>query len=451
VVTPPTSLWDTLAQRRPLLPRGAPSLGLIALKVAVSAWVVHLGFTHVSDDDYARVVIAETFAHTPSFDPSGTSWLPFPFWLTGAAMAGFGRTISVAQGVALIASVVGTLAVHRALLGAGTKPWVAWLGVALATSAPWSAWLGVATVPEALTASLVAVGALTLAQPRHRVWGALALGVGALSRYEAWPVALVFAAVCVVAAARRSGGSPRSTAVQLGAAAIAACGPVAWLVWNWRVHGDPFSFVARVAAYRAHFEPGAVGTWTLFPRALVRAGGGALVLMLLGAPGAWLDRELRARWAAPLGAMVAMAAFLVEGGLHDGAPTHHPERALIALFWLATAFGIDGIRSVALRAGWGRTKREAVLFGAVVAAAVACTSTWLSEVAAYPGRGSSEDRSAQIAEGEALRARHVPHLSVTPCAYEHFALVAAFGAPERVTVEAPAATAPEHCPQVVER
>ena len=32
---------------------------LVALKVAVDAWVVRTGFTHVSDDDYARTVIAE--------------------------------------------------------------------------------------------------------------------------------------------------------------------------------------------------------------------------------------------------------------------------------------------------------------------------------------------------------------------------------------------------------
>jgi hypothetical protein len=33
----------------------------------------------VSDDDYARVVIAQRLSL--ALDPSGTSWLPFPFWL----------------------------------------------------------------------------------------------------------------------------------------------------------------------------------------------------------------------------------------------------------------------------------------------------------------------------------------------------------------------------------
>jgi hypothetical protein len=58
-------------------------------------------------------------------------------------------------------------------------------------------------------------------------------------------------------------------------------------------------------------------------------------------------------------------------------------------------------------------------------------------------------RGAQIARGEALRGRS-SHLLVTPCAYEHFALIAAYAAPEDVTVEGRAApgTVTEDCPGV---
>ena len=49
------------------------ALVLAALKLVLGAWVLHLGFTHVSDDDYARTVIAEQFAQAPKLDPSGTS------------------------------------------------------------------------------------------------------------------------------------------------------------------------------------------------------------------------------------------------------------------------------------------------------------------------------------------------------------------------------------------
>jgi hypothetical protein len=47
---------------------------------------------------------------------------------------------------------------------------------------------------------------------------------------------------------------------------------------------------------------------------------------------------------------------------------------------------------------------------------------------------ADEDRSTQIARGLDLRARDVKHFSLLPCAYEHFALIAAFGMPERVDI-----------------
>jgi hypothetical protein len=57
-----------------------------------------------------------------------------------------------------------------------------------------------------------------------------------------------------------------------------------------------------------------------------------------------------------------------------------------------------------------------------------------------------------IARGLDLRARGVQNVEVTPCAFEHFALLAAWGAPERATVlprTGEAVTAA--CPLVVER
>ena len=56
---------------------------LAVLHAALCVFVRRHGFDHVSDDDFARVVISQAFAHKPKLDPSGTSWLPFPFWLQG--------------------------------------------------------------------------------------------------------------------------------------------------------------------------------------------------------------------------------------------------------------------------------------------------------------------------------------------------------------------------------
>src|SRR5215204_3578287 len=77
------------------------ALIVAAAKIAVSAAVLAQGFRALSDDDYARIVIAQRFAAQPSLDPSGTSWLPFPFWVHGSMMALFGREPSVARATAI--------------------------------------------------------------------------------------------------------------------------------------------------------------------------------------------------------------------------------------------------------------------------------------------------------------------------------------------------------------
>src|SRR5262249_55561991 len=83
-------------------------LALGALRVLAS-WTMHrVGVTALSDDDFARTVIAEQFATAPRFDPSQTSWLPFPFWLTGGAMALFGRSVGVAHAVTYLVAIGGT-------------------------------------------------------------------------------------------------------------------------------------------------------------------------------------------------------------------------------------------------------------------------------------------------------------------------------------------------------
>jgi hypothetical protein len=50
-----------------------------------------------------------------------------------------------------------------------------------------------------------------------------------------------------------------------------------------------------------------------------------------------------------------------------------------------------------------------------------------------PGSRPADARTAQIFVGSTLRAENVEHIVLTPCAYEHFAVVAAFAAPEKVT------------------
>jgi hypothetical protein len=438
-----------------MFPRGREYAGdaalLIALKLALGALVLAMGFTHVSDDDYARTVIAEQFAHAPRLDPSGTSWLPFPFWIAGLTMAACGRTLAVARGVAVVEGAASVAAPYLAMRAARMGRWPALAAAGLAMALPWNAWLGVATVPEAAAGALLGAALLTMndlavcagAAP----WAAIALLVSSLSRYEAWPACAVFAAFAIARSAR----APRGERAKLWAwAALAVAGPLVWMAWNAHAHGSAFHFVTRVTNFRR-----AAGAADIplrekllaYPWGLAHETPEAAVLGVVGIAGLLASREIRARWLWPTIAGAAILAFLVEGDLRDGAPTHHPERALAALWWTLPGLGLDALALAAARLGRSH-------IAAIAAATSLCA--WCAflpaRLRAYPGTSDWDRRDAQIARGEAMRARHVAAAEITPCSYEHFALLAAWGEPERAQLNPLEYSPPTvDCPYVVER
>jgi hypothetical protein len=144
----------------------------------------------------------------------------------------------------------------------------------------------------------------------------------------------------------------------------------------------------------------------------------------------------------PLVGAALVLAFLVYGDVHDGAPTHHPVRALVPVFTVIAGFGGVGIASLSHLRG------ARFVIGAAAAAWLVFVTLRIRGV---PGASESERRDAQVARGRALSASEV-RLDVTPCAYEHYALIAAFGAPERVVIE-PATREPvtAACPLVALR
>jgi hypothetical protein len=373
--------------------------------------------------------------------------------------------------------------VYLAARAAGVVRWCAVVGVVLAMTTPWNAWLGVATVPEALTGALVASGAIAVGVRKARGWAAFGLLCAALSRYEAWPVCAVLGAVCGVGALRGlwqarggAGGGVRATADakpagargdqdelsrawdlwgrNLACAGIATAGPLLWMAWNGHVHDGPLHFLRRVVAYRDRVAPvGGTEALVAFPRALLQGAPEIVGVAALGTIGLALDPELRRRWACPLATTGALVAFLIAGDWRGGAPTHHPERALLAAWWVLAVFGVDGVRAVARRLAWARPKREA--WAAAAAAAAVMSWGWgLTRIRTIPGSGPDEARDTQVALGTELAERGVETIEVTPCRYEHFAVLAAFGAPERAVVEGRAeGTVGEkaECPRVVVR
>jgi 4-amino-4-deoxy-L-arabinose transferase-like glycosyltransferase len=324
------------------------AVAIALLKVAISAVVLATGFRAVSDDDFARVVIAEQWAHAPRLDPSGTSWLPFPFWISGAALLLLGRSLEVARGAALLFGVVSALVIYVAARWITADRRSALAAAALAAAFPWSARLGVATVPELPTAAFTLLALASLVPPlgtvdpdrlsaRRRLWGSLALLAATLSRYEAWPIAAAFAGFCLLCA--------RGTALAsaAGSALIALLGPAAWIAWNGHAHGDAFHFVTRVAAYRKALggaEPGALARLTAYPMAALREEPElfallALALCLAFVPSLAPMRERLRRFAQPAALALVQIAALCLAMVKDGAPTHHPERAVLVAFLLA--------------------------------------------------------------------------------------------------------------------
>ena len=433
------------APRRELVIDG---FALALLKVAAGAWILHAGFTHISDDDYARTVISEQFAHAPRFDPSGTSWLPFPFWVEGSAMMVFGRTLGVARAVALAAGAATVAAPYLAMRAIGTRRAAALTATVVATTLPWNAWLGVATVPEGWTGAIVAAAIVAMPLEKARPWATAGLAIGSLARYEAWPACAAMAALCVLQAIK--GGSVRR---ELAWAALALAGPLAWMAWNAHAHDGPLHFVTRVTAFRQ-----AVGAAAMpiadklvgYPRALA---GEAPVAAALGLAGIVFlrRRDARARWGWPAATALGILAFLVLGDVRDGAPTHHAARALVAVTWVLVAMGVDAAFALADQLRTRPAMRTPVTCGAVVVAGLVAGTAVLGW-SAFPGSTEPEQREAQIARGLDLRTRHVTAIVITPCSFEHFALLASWGEPERATIQ-PRTGAPQTpaCPLVEER
>jgi hypothetical protein len=221
------------------------------------------------------------------------------------------------------------------------------------------------------------------------------------------------------------------------------------MAWNLHAHGSALHFVTRVTAFRQAVGAAAVPLADKvfgYPRALVEEAPVAAVLGVAGAL-ALSSLAFRTRWAWPGATALAVLVFLVWGDVHDGAPTHHAARALVAVWWVLVAAGVDAAFVLGHDAlqhrplvRWGAAL---VGTGAVVASAVGWSNS--------PGRTPAEQREPQIARGLDMRSRGVAAADLTPCAFEHFALLAAWGEPERATIGMRTGAVPSaDCPRVIE-
>lgn len=312
----------------------------IGLRIVANLAARHLGFVALSDDDYARVVIAQHFAHAPAWDPSGTSWLPFPFWLTGSVMAFTRGTLEVAHGLAWATSLVCVPLFYVAARWNGQSARFAGWTSCLFAVFPQAVWCGLATVPEGYAAVLATVAVASCNRPtvNARLWGVVCITFASLSRYELWPLTLV-----VAGAQLRTPLRPQRRTLTWLLTACALCGPGAWLLHGIVNHGAPLFFLTRVANYRTMVGQ-TPEAWfdilTNYPLAFILKAPLLTALCALTlicrkwrTPATPSLRQHQQALTYPLlGASVVMV-FLLIGDANNGAPTHHPERALLVC-WL---------------------------------------------------------------------------------------------------------------------
>ena len=410
---------------------------LAVLRLAISAGVVIYGVIALSDDDYARVTIAQRFAARPRLDPSGTSWLPFPFWVMGIVMKVLDASLDVARLVSGALSVAATWLVFAAGRAWGFSHRRALVAAALTAILPAAALLGSMTVPELPTAALALFAIVTATAPdRHGSSGtfaryrapllcALAMVAATLSRYETWPLA---AALTVVLWRRQRGDAPWKRAAL---AAAPLFGPAFWMLHNRIAHGDALSFLRRVSSYRAALGPGQGSSPFTYLVGLV--GGSPAVMLALALLtlvsfrllGRQAARRKLARFA-PWGACAAaLVIFLLAGQLAGGAPTHHPERALLVVWLLATLAVVDLASVVRAKA-----LRSRAWIGIAVAILLA-----LDYRSTFSDGGIRRDNEERV--GQQLRAL-VPRderVFAATSDYGYFAIMAAFGRPYDVATD----------------
>jgi hypothetical protein len=414
VAAPETRLREFLPDAREL----AVLFGARGL-ACVAAW--RSGFRALSDDDYARISIAQRFALEPSFDASGTSWLPAPFWAYGAAFRAFGNGLGVARSVAIVLALAATVLVYVAARVLGTSRIAAVVAAVLScVLVPYSALLGVAALPEVPCAALVLFSAATLApgDPLLRALGGGSLLLACLSRYEAWPVAVACAAFCLWDAIRQR------RSVYVGCALLALSGPTLWLIMGHFNHGDAWFFVGRVTAYRRALAGSNASLWQRlaeYPWALIWNAFGLCILFPIFAFMAPKTREPGGpRYARCTLALLAMLAFLMLGSVRDGVPTHHAARVLLPLwFFGCVVAGREFVRRATDAAG----RRRVV----IVIAAIATIP--LIEGLHLPSNEGFAERTLELEAGNRARLETKHGLAIDTIDYGYFAVQAGFGSP----------------------
>jgi hypothetical protein len=151
------------------------------------------------------------------------------------------------------------------------------------------------------------------------------------------------------------------------------------------------------------------------------------VLALIGGVGLVLvgRRATFGRYARGGVALLGLLAFLVMGEMRDGAPTHHAERALFAIWLFAALFAADALFE--LGSAPHHRLRLAVISSVLLGLAAFMVRPW------YARRDSFIDRANEIELGRAAKEAAIAdeRLAIDHPDFGFYALISGFGAPER--------------------
>ncbi len=254
-------------------------------------------------------------------------------------MSVLGNGFTTARVLAVALGIASVLLVRTSARWLTKDDTVAFVAGLIACVIPWSVRLGVSVVPELPSAacSLLAVASLAPGPPHRKILGALALAAAAFCRYEPWFIAVGFAGWIVLQtlfAWRR--GEPPHWAIHGIAALIPFVGPIAWIAWNQKAHGSPLWFLQTVSQYRDAVDGGALFERVFgYVKAAFRAEPELIALLGYGVFTWHRDPRREQRLFSPFVAPAAVLGFmflmLTISSIRGGAPTHHPERALLAI------------------------------------------------------------------------------------------------------------------------
>ena len=225
---------------------------LVLSKTLLQLCLYSVGYAAYGADDFTRTLSADYWQYHRTLNIagdawlglSGSTWLPFPDYLFGAALFLHRDLFLTPKIVNLLLSGVAVIAVYwlsRELFGRAAGVFAA----VLFAFQPWHIWLGM----SGMTSDLPSVVLITCFcvylvrwcrtdDTRSLLAAAAFLGIANGLRYENWFVAIVFSAVVVFVAVSRLRQGRGSLSGAVAALAIVNAFPIAWMVASYVVLGD---------------------------------------------------------------------------------------------------------------------------------------------------------------------------------------------------------------------